>query len=187
MTTSDHAADTGLHVDISWTVADAKAFATVVLASQMAVVGRPKTHWSMVARVVVAVLAGGPVLALTHSAASASLASLVGVIAVIAGQWSTYFDNRVPNFVEVLHARDPDAYAPYKITLTQDALLDLREGRTARVELRTCKHVTRSEGIIFVWLNHSDAIGIPDRCFADSAAADAFVAALNARMAAAKL
>jgi hypothetical protein len=170
----------GLHVDVTWNAKDAAAYARVTLARQIAALGPVSRVYSSAIAAVGGVTTGGLVLAISGSPVWATLATLMGIMIALAAQWAQYFDSAPQTFVERLQAADPASYPPRRITLTAAGIVETQDGFTAALAWHRIVAVTRSDGIIFAWISRSDSAAVPERCFANMAAADAFHAAIVA-------
>jgi hypothetical protein len=175
-----------LTVDVVWSAKAAAAYARVTTTAQLAVVGQGERKWSSVAGAAAAVLAGAGAFALSHSALWSMLATFGGLAAVFAGQWSYYADLRSRAVVERLFAGDPEAYPPRKVILDQTHLSEISEGLSWRVALPRIKRVSHEDGLLMVWISRSDALAIPEQCFATPEEGMVFAQTLTARIAAAR-
>ncbi len=180
------ASGSDLSVDVLWTAADASVYARATMAAQAAVIGKVDRKWSSAASAAMAVAAGVCVFALTLSALWATAALFAGLAASIAAQWAYYLDMRDKAMIGRLFAGDPEAYPPRKVVLGQTHLSEAGDGRLLQVALSRIRRVSRSQGVMFIWLSRSDAMAIPERCFVTKADADAFFAETERRVAAAK-
>jgi hypothetical protein len=178
-------ADNGLHVDVTWSAEDAAAYARVTLARQMAGLGSSQRVYTSAVAAIGGVVMGAVVLGLTRSPIWALLATLIGVAFVVAAQWAQYLDGNTRNFVRLQRA-DPASYPARRIELSEAGIVERQEGFLAELSWHRVTEVTRSDGIIFCWISRSDSSAVPERCFFDKAAADAFHAELLARSRAAR-
>lgn len=175
----------GLTVDVVWCAEDVAAYARVLQAAQVAVVGQVERKWSAAAGAVAAIAAGFAALAATASPLWATLAAFAGLAAVVAGQWAYFLDLRSNDLAGRLFAGDPDAYPPRQVVLDQTHLIETSSGMSWGVALSHIRHVSLAEGLLMVWISRADAMAIPERCFATPEAARMFMDTLNARIRAA--
>ena len=180
------ASGSDLSVDVAWTATDAASYARTIAAAQAAVIGKGDRRWSSAASAASAVVAGACVFALTMSALWATAAFFAGLAASVAAQWAYYLDMRDMATIERLFTGDPEAYPARKWVLGQTQISEAGEGISSHVALSRIRRVSRSQGLMFIWLSRSDAMAIPERCFTVKADADAFFAEIERRIAAAR-
>ena len=171
-----------LSVDVVWSAEAASAYARITAAAQAGVIGQGERKWSSAAVAVAAVMAGAGAFAMTSSALWATLATVLGAAAVFAGQWAYHFDMRGMRGAERLFIGDPEAYPPRKVVLNRTHLSEISNGISWQVALTRIKRVSRAEGLLMIWISRTDALAIPERCFATPEAANAFAETLAARM-----
>ena len=176
-----------LSVDVEWTAVDAAAYARATMAAQAAVIGKGDRTWTSAASAACAVAAGACVFALTVSALWATVAFCAGLAASVAMQWAYYLDMRDRGLVERLVAGDPDAYPKRKVVLGQTRISEISDGMSWHVELSRIRRVSRTGGLMFIWLSRSDALAVPERCFATKADGDAFFDEIERRVAATRI
>jgi hypothetical protein len=179
-------ADENLAVEVVWSGDDAATYVQLVAASQTATIGKRRQPYSALTFVAFALGFGGLTVWLTGSPMWATIIMALLFAFVLAFTWARYFDNHPRQLAKSLHASDPAAYPPRRITLTASSLHDERDGMQTITALTAVTHVTRQNGLLLAWTSKSAAMAIPERCFGSAAEADAFVAALQTRMAAAK-
>jgi hypothetical protein len=180
------ASGTDLSVDVEWTGADAATYARATMTAQAAVIGKGDRRWTSAASAACAVASGAGIFALTMSPLWATVAFFAGLAASVAMQWAYYLDMRDKALVERLITGDPDAYPPRKVVLGQTRISEVSEGMSWHVAMSRIRRVSRSDGLMFIWLSRSDAMAIPERCFATKADGDVFFTEIERRMAEAK-
>lgn len=179
--------DGEISVEVDWAAKEVAAYTRILASAQASVTGQGERKWSSAAGAAAAVMAGAAVFIATPSPLWITLAFFAGFGAVMAGQWAYYFDMRDSAISERLFAGDPEAFPPRKTTLGNDYLSETSSGRYGKIALSGIKRVSRTEGLMMIWISRADALAIPERCFTTPAAADTFAATLEARVKAASL
>jgi hypothetical protein len=179
----DHAPD---HVDVTWTLDDARAFTKVVVAAQMPLIARPEGWlWRRAAALAGAVIVSVLAFVITASPAIAAGGAIIGFLLVVAGMWANHLSQTGGDVAEGLFRNDPLAYEARRFSVTETALVEQRPGLRGEIEWGRILRISRESGLIIIWITKIDAMPIPERCFAGKADADAFHAELQARVAAA--